>query len=124
MQLRYNPGAGDPVPYHDTKRAAMYYPGDHEVPREAAEEYLEDSGWEPNPETYGVAFDAAAFIDQHWQTIVDAIESGDVDDRLEDLRAAEKARTAGSGARPSVISAIGSRLGELTSPDADDDAEE
>ena len=107
-------------------------PATYEVPDDSVDNYLE-RGWirpddadageeapaavEPDEpaepadaDTDADGFDAAAFVDQSWQAVTAAIEDGDADDHLDDVRQAERDRDDGE-ARASVIEALDERAG-------------
>jgi hypothetical protein len=55
-------------------------------------------------------FDAEAFVDQSWQAVTAAIEDGDADGHLDDVRDAERDRDDGDP-RDSVLEALDERAG-------------
>lgn len=110
-------------------------PGTTEVPDDAEQQYRE-RGWqdppeeseappvaaqepeeteadadpdEAEPEESDAGFDAAGFVDDSWQSVTSAIESGDADGHLDAVQAAEEGRD--GGPRDSVISSIEERQG-------------
>lgn len=143
VTLKYNPGPSDPEPYHDENRHHKYFPGTHDVPADAVEEYLSHSGWErlgveeaPKPDrsdevkmaredtqsgASGESFDPDAFLDNRWQSVAATIEHGDVDTHLDAVRAAEEGRSEGSGPRKSVLDALDAREEKLSSESDDED---
>lgn len=103
-------------------------PGTTEVPDDAEEQYRE-RGWQDPPEeaesppaaaqdeteadadaeAEAEGFDAEAFVDDSWQSVTSAIESGDADGHLDAVQEAEQNRD--GEPRDSVISAIEERQG-------------
>jgi len=116
----------------DSEERRYVGPGTFEVPDAHVEAYL-DRGWErPDPETATAAveqpepeeaaeakteadadgddgFDAAGFVDESWQAVKAAIEDGEADGHLADVREAEQDRE--GEARSSVIEALDQRAG-------------
>jgi len=119
------------VVYDDGDRLEYDGPGTYEVPDDRVEQFRE-RGWE-DPETDagseapaaasqdtseepeeaeaeadGDGFDAAGFVDESWQAVVAAIEDGEADGHLADVREAEQDR---DSPRSSVIEALDQRAG-------------
>jgi hypothetical protein len=67
---------------------------------------MEGGDSEHPPKPPGEAFSPGDLLDDHWTTVVSRIESGDADDRLDDVLAAEQSR---DSPRDSVIEAISER---------------
>lgn len=116
-------------PEGNTEERRYVGPGTFEVPDGMVDAYL-DRGWErpdadteeapaaasqPDPaeaaeaEVEAEGFDAAGFVDESWQAVVAAIEDGEADGHLEDVREAEQNRD--GDPRNSVIEALDQRAG-------------
>ena len=114
----------------NTEERRYVGPGTFEVPDAMVDAYL-DRGWErpdadsteespaatdqPDPaeaaeaEADAEGFDAEGFVDESWQAVVAAIEDGEADGHLEDVREAEQNRE--GDPRTSVIEALDQRAG-------------
>lgn len=112
----------------NTEERRYVGPGTFEVPDEMVETYL-DRGWErpdqdgsteeappaasqdesePDAdEAEAEGFDSEAFVDDSWQAVKAAIEDGEADGHLDDVREAEENRDGDS--RSSVIEALEQR---------------
>jgi len=63
---------------------------------------------EADAESADEGFDAAGFVDESWQAVVAAIEDGEADGHLDEVREAEQDR---DSPRSSVIEALDQRAG-------------
>lgn len=94
-------------PDSDTADAAESPAAASQPDAEAAAEAIADVEAEPEDEAEG--FDAQEFIDRSWQATVAAIEDGEADGNLDQVRAAENNRD--GDPRNSVIDALDQRAG-------------
>ena len=115
----------------NTEERRYVGPGTFEVPDAMVDAYL-DRGWErpdadgsteeapaaasqPDPaeaaeaEADAEGFDAEGFVDESWQAVVAAIEDGEADGHLADVREAEQNRD--GDPRDSVIEALDQQAG-------------
>jgi hypothetical protein len=77
--------------------------GEEDAPDDEGEEAEEDGD---ASEDEGEAFDAEAFIDRNWRSVVAEIEDGDADDALDEVEQEEQDR---DSPRDSVLEAIEGR---------------
>lgn len=101
--VKARPGDEVAVP----ERFADHYVTEHAFVRvDSPDSDDSDGETESGSEDVAEAFDAAEFVDRHWQSVVSDVESGMVDHQLGAVRDAEEAR---DSPRDSVLSALESR---------------